>query len=170
MSNKAQQQATCEVESCKWTGATREGLCPTHFTEWEANQKQSRDSEEVKPLRPLAAIIADLSKPIAARHLKQKTKGGKAMDFIPWYHAVKYLDLYAPGWSYEIRSITPLGNQVAVVARITVPCTEGFVHREATGIEDEEVKGYGDATSNAESMALRRAASKFGLGLYLYNK
>ena len=33
-----------------------------------------------------------------------------------------------------------------------------------------EVKGYGDPTSNAESMALRRAAAKFGLALALYDK
>lgn len=120
--------------------------------------------------RSLADIITDLSKPIAARHLKQKKKGGQTMDFIPWYHAVKYLDLFAPGWSYEIRQIVPLGNQVALVARITIPTADGLVYREATGIEDEEVSGWGDCTSNSESMALRRAASKFGLGLYLYHK
>jgi hypothetical protein len=34
----------------------------------------------------------------------------------------------------------------------------------------EELKGYGDPSSNAEGMALKRAAAKFGLGLYLYHK
>jgi hypothetical protein len=34
----------------------------------------------------------------------------------------------------------------------------------------EELRGYGDPSSNAEAMALKRAASKFGLGLYLYQK
>jgi hypothetical protein len=29
---------------------------------------------------------------------------------------------------------------------------------------------YGDPSSNAESIVLRRAAAKFGLGLYLYDK
>ncbi len=29
---------------------------------------------------------------------------------------------------------------------------------------------YGDPSSNAESMAFRRAAAKFGLGLYFYSK
>jgi mRNA interferase HigB len=47
-------------------------------------------------------------------------------------------------------------------------CAKGIVWREATGYEPLNVKGYGDPTSNAESMALRRAAAKFGLCLYLY--
>jgi hypothetical protein len=51
-----------------------------------------------------------------------------------------------------------------------VPCLEGVVYREATGQEEEETTSYGDSSSNAESMALRRAAAKFGLGLYLYDK
>jgi hypothetical protein len=29
---------------------------------------------------------------------------------------------------------------------------------------------YGDPSSKAEAMALKRAAAKFGLGLYLYQK
>jgi hypothetical protein len=50
------------------------------------------------------------------------------------------------------------------------PCLEGVGYREATGTEDEEHKGYGDSSSNAEAMALKRAASKFGLALYLYHQ
>ena len=37
-------------------------------------------------------------------------------------------------------------------------CAEGVVYREATGQEDEELDSYGNSSSNAESMALRRAA------------
>jgi hypothetical protein len=50
------------------------------------------------------------------------------------------------------------------------PYLEGSVHREATGTEDEELRGYGDPSSKAEAMALKRVASKFGLGLYRYSK
>jgi hypothetical protein len=34
--------------------------------------------------------------------------------------------------------------------------------REATGTEDEELRGYGHSSSNAETMALKMAAAKFG--------
>jgi len=57
-----------------------------------------------------------------------------------------------------------------VVIRISIPCAEVVVFREATGTEDEELKGYSDTSSNAEAMALKRAAAKFALGLYLYSK
>ena len=127
-----------------------------------------------RPLRSINDIITDLSKPIKARHLRQKRRGGQVLDFIPWYHAVKYLDLHAPGWSYAVRSVTWNNEgRLVLTVRLSIPCLEGMVHREATGTEEEPEEGermFGDPSSNAESMALRRAAAKFGLGLYLYNK
>ena len=121
-------------------------------------------------LRSIKEIIADLSQPLPERHIRYKTKGGQKLSFIPWHTAIKYLDHFAPGWSYEVRHISGISNLVVVVARITVPCLEGVVYREATGNEEEDCGSYGDPSSNAESMALRRAAAKFGLGLYLYEK
>ena len=127
-----------------------------------------------QPLRSINEIITDLSKPIKARHLRQKMRGRLRIDFIPWYHAIKYLDLYAPGWSYEVRNtIWNTEGRLVLTVRLSFPCLEGVVYREATGTEEEPEEGermYGDPSSNAESMALRRAAAKFGLGLYLYNK
>lgn len=115
-------------------------------------------------------IIDNLSKPIKPEHLKKKKAGGTDITFLPWYNAIKYLDHFAPGWSYEVRNIAHIGTNACVVVRITIPTIDGDVYREATGIEDDDKDGYGDPMSNAESMALRRAAAKFGLGLYLYQK
>jgi len=128
-------------------------------------------SEEIfgKP-RSIRAIVADLSKPIAPRHLKTRRQGGTELTYIEWHTAVKYLDLFAPGWSYAVKSVALVGNLVTVIASISIPAAEGVVVRDATGCEDAETSGYGDACSNAEAMALKRAASKFGLGLYLYSK
>jgi hypothetical protein len=120
-------------------------------------------------LRSIADIINDLSKPIPARLLKAKTVGGQKIRYLPWHTAVKFLDLYAPGWSYEVRHVTGIGNKLVIVSRVSIPCAEGVVYREATGQEDEDVDRFGDPSSNAESMSLRRAAAKFGLGLYLYD-
>jgi hypothetical protein len=120
-------------------------------------------------LRTITDIINDLSKPIPTRLLRTKTVGGQKIRFLPWYTAIKFLDLYAPGWSYEIRHVTGIGGKLIVVSRISIPCAEGVVYREATGQEDENVSGWGDSSSNAESMSLRRAAAKFGLALHLYD-
>ena len=122
-------------------------------------------------LRSIAQIITDLSKPVNPQRLKQRQQGGKTLTYLPWYQAVRYLDKYASGWSYEIRSATQIGNNLVMVARITIPCAEGEVYREASALEViEDPKRYGDAATNCESAALRRAAAKFGLCLNLYDK
>src|SRR5262249_23234406 len=120
--------------------------------------------------RSIREIIADLSKPLAQRHLKTRKQGGHDITFIEWHTAVKYLDYHAAGWSYADKSVQLVGSLVTVIASISIPCLEGIITREATGCEDADSKGYGDSVSNAEAMALKRAASKFGLGLYLYQK
>jgi hypothetical protein len=126
-------------------------------------------------LRPIADIIADLSKPLPARLIRQRqvrdTKGGKtvAIHYIEWRTAIRALDYYAPGWSSQVRSVTEIGGRCVVTVRLSIPCAEGLVSREATGSEETDVTGYGDPVSNAEAMALKRAASRFGLGLWLYD-
>lgn len=135
-------------------------------------------SEQLQPVtgptagtRSIKDIIADLSKPVNPRRLKQRTQGGRTLDYIPWYQAVRYLDRYAPGWRYEIRSVSEVGDNLVMTVRITIPCCEGAVWREASSLEKiEDPKRYGDAATNAESAALRRAAAKFGLCLNLYDK
>jgi hypothetical protein len=121
-------------------------------------------------MRSIRDIINDLTKPVAKRHLRSRKQGGKEIQYISWHDAVKYLDHYAPGWNYEIRNIQSIGGKLILTVRLSVPCAEGIVFREATGQEDEDKDNYGDSSSNAESMALRRASAKFGLGLYLYDQ
>ena len=120
--------------------------------------------------RSIREIVKDLSKPVAKRHLRRRKQGGKEIFYIAWHDAIKYLDHYASGWNYEIRSINSIGGKLILTVRLSVPCSEGIVYREATGQEDEDLETYGNSSSNSESMALRRAASKFGLGLYLYDQ
>jgi len=121
-------------------------------------------------VRSIREIVQDLSKPVAKRHLRSRKQGGKEIQYIAWHDAIKYLDHYASGWNYEIRSMTSVGGKLIIIVRLSIPCLEGVVYREATGQEDETHETYGDSSSNAESMALRRASAKFGLGLYLYDQ
>lgn len=121
-------------------------------------------------LRSIREIVKDLSKPIAQKHLRKRRQGGKEINYLAWHDAVKYLDHYAPGWCYEIRSIESVAGKLIMIVRLSIPSLEGTVYREATGQESEDLDAYGDSSSNAESMALRRAASKFGLGLSLYDQ
>ena len=140
--------------------------------ELAGSRSEAADSEEKsKPgLRSIREIIKDLSKPIAQKHLRKRRQGGKEIIYLAWHDAVKYLDHFAPGWCYEIRSIDSVSGKLIMIVRLSIPSAEGIVYREATGQEDEDLETYGNSSSNSESMALRRAASKFGLGLYLYDQ
>lgn len=134
----------------------------------ETNEKQN--VETTSGLRSIRDIVRDLSKPIAQKHLRKRRQGGKDILYVSWHDAIKYLDHYAPGWCYEVRSIDSIAGKLILTVRLSIPCAEGIVYREATGQEDETLDAYGDSSSNAESMALRRAAAKFGLGLALYDQ
>ncbi len=125
---------------------------------------------ESTEMRSIREIVKDLTKPVAKRHLRSRKQGGKEIQYIAWHDAIKYLDHYAPGWCYEVRSMESIGGKLIMTVRLSVPCAEGIVYREATGQEDEDLDSYGNSSSNSESMALRRAAAKFGLGLYLYDQ
>jgi len=138
-----------------------------------ATENEVAENQIVEPkteLRSIRDIVKDLSKPIAQKHLRQRRQGGKEISYLAWHDAVKYLDHFAPGWCYEIRSIDSVAGKLIMTVRLTIQCLEGAVYREATGQEDEDLESYGNSSSNAESMALRRAAAKFGLGLLLYDQ
>jgi hypothetical protein len=136
----------------------------------EEKVEELNSKNESTELRSIRDIVKDLSKPVAKRHLRTRKQGGKELTYISWYDAVKYLDHYAPGWCYEVRTMNSVGGKLILTIRLSIPSQEGIVYREATGQEEEETNSYGDSSSNAESMALRRAAAKFGLGLYLYDQ
>lgn len=109
---------------------------------------------------------------------KQRKQGGASLTYLPWVNVVKVLDRYAIGWSWEIKQIITTDDRLFMVGRLTIPAADGEIWREGSGTEAlKEVNrktgeiqdiAYGDPSSNAESQSFRRAAAKFGLGLYLY--
>jgi hypothetical protein len=148
------------------------------------------DEEELAAIvlaRPVAALSASditqiLSRPLPPKILETKKLGGAKITFISWKYLPIILDKYCRGWCWEIRNIVTTDDRLFLVGRLTIPTADGIIFREATGTEmlkeykTDRVTGeviereiaYGDPSSNAESMAFRRACSKFGLGLYLY--
>lgn len=136
-------------------------LPPSHPGEWTIRQIQ-----EV------------LSRPLPAQMISIRRQGGRDIPYLSWHTVSKILDKYAPGWSWEICRMGMTSDRIFLIGRLTVPTSDGHICREATGTEllkrdDEDGPcelAYGDPSSNAESMAFRRAAAKFGLGLYLYSK
>jgi hypothetical protein len=98
----------------------------------------------------------------------KKSKTG-TVDYIPWYAICDILDQLAPGWEWEV-SCDYHGERTVVVGRLTIHGSDRSLTRSATGNETNDCGSYGDPCSNAEAMALRRAAAKFGIGRYLWAK
>lgn len=117
--------------------------------------------------RPINEIVRDLSKPIPDSLLRTRKQGGTDLTYIPWFNATRLLDLYAPGWTFRVEH-KEMAGKIVCYASISIVAEELTVTRMASGNEDDKTSSYGDPWSNSESMALRRAAAKFGLGRYLY--
>jgi hypothetical protein len=150
-----------------------------------AAQKQTQIITETpdRPTSPgewsIDQIIDKLRRPLPDSITETRKQGGKQITFIPWHQVNRVLDKYAIGWTWQLTNIVTTDDRIFVTGRLTIPTTSGDVFREATGTEllkettrDGEIReiAYGDPSSNAESMAFRRSAARFGLGLYLYDK
>ena len=144
------------------------------------NQPQQRKNElETKGFRrPILDIFKDFHKPIPPRFIKKKPvfarKNGQLVktgevDYVPWYTLCRLLEYFTPGYSWEVQT-RYLGDRTVVEGKLTIRAAEGDFTREATGQEESDFDGFGDPTSNAEAMALRRCCAKFGLGLALWEK
>jgi len=118
----------------------------------------------------LKEIQEILSRPLPESVLKTKQLKNTRIPYLPWYAACKILNKYCHGWVWEIVQFHVTQDRLFLIGRLTIPTSDGDFYREATGTESLDCSSYGDASSNAESMAFRRCAAKFGLGLHLYDK
>ena len=118
----------------------------------------------------LKQIQTALSRPLPKQLLATRKQGGKDLVYIPWHCANRILDKYCPGWQWSITQIQLSESRLFMVGSLSIPTKEGLIVRSATGTESLDCSSYGDPSSNAESMAFRRACARFGLGLYLYDK
>lgn len=130
--------------------------------------------------RTLAEIEADLSKPIPPEMLSKKKKGGTEITIFTWVTAQRALSYYAPGWQGEPK-LTYSGERVGCVFKLCIPTSDcGLVCRGASGDDSEDdddmsdserrQREYGSPTTRAEGQAFKRAAARFGFGLYLRDK
>lgn len=148
------------------------------------------DEDGKLKLRSIVDIVSDLKKPIHKSKLATRPQSGQDIVYVPWFNAVGYLDLYAPGWEYRIvdrQFVVCLDQKIECVlsVELTIHALEGRFTRSAVGTGVQEWDAgwtdkktgkvgrwkpvYGGVAEIAESAALRRAASKLGLGLYLYD-
>jgi len=141
--------------------------------------------------RTLQQIECDLSRVLPARLVGEKPKGGRRIKFLTWKTVQQLLDLYAPGWQ-NFNTAVVSNERIVVDCRLCVPTSDqGLVCRSSTGDDSEDEdempefandkerrdweaeqgqRQYGSPTTRAEGQAFKRAARRFGLGLYLVPK
>lgn len=109
----------------------------------------------------LSKIQLALSRPIPNVHIVEGEVAGRLRRMVAYRTLVLALDRYAPGWSWEVRNRTELQGLLWVTGRLTVVASDGNTYRDAIApascIPGEPL----------DSMALRSAAVKYGLGLGL---
>ena len=113
-------------------------------------------------LKPLALVMEELKKEPLKRHLSKKKQGGAEITYMAWYTICDYLDHFAPGWDWVIDRINVGDKRLYMTGTLTIRGSDGELKRSASGTEQLSKDSYGDPSSNAEAMALRRAACKFG--------
>lgn len=118
--------------------------------------------------RPLENIISDLSWPLPDNYLDWKTKPALipylSHDVLCWV-----LNFICPDWVSEFE-FNQIGDMAIAKCRLMIPSQNGIISRESSGSAYLQDENYGGPLPEAEAQAFRRAASKFGLGLYLYEK
>jgi len=119
--------------------------------------------------RPLAEVTADLSRPLPDGFISWFQKKNNWIPYLSWTDANLILDYTTPGWSCDVTE-SQIGDRVVVKVSLTLLCAEGRITRSSLGSDDLADENFGGPLHDAESQAFRRAAVRFGCGLYLYDK
>ncbi|KAK1433403.1 hypothetical protein QVD17_10313 [Tagetes erecta] len=123
--------------------------------------------------RPISEILKELNKKVPDSLIRVRTEAnGFSFKHVPWHIVNRIMNLHAPEWSGEVRSIvySADGKYVTVTYRVTIYGTDAELYRESTGTTSVDDVGFGDPVQKAEAMAFRRACARFGLGLHLYHE
>ncbi|GMH17351.1 hypothetical protein Nepgr_019192 [Nepenthes gracilis] len=173
--------SSCGVHGCaaahyygSWSG-TVSGRMDGERKREAAISGENLEGEEVPTegiSRPLSEVLKQLNKRVPDSLVKVRQEDGFPVKYVPWHIVNRIMNLHAPEWSGEVRSITYSadGKSVSVVYRVTLYGTDAEIFRESTGTASVEDTGFGDPVQKAEAMAFRRACARFGLGLHLYHE
>lgn len=144
--------------------------------------------------------LSDLRKPLPPEKISHRSEGGNDIAYIAWHDAADVLDEACPDgeiagpWTSRVVGIQSIEGRLCVTIALAIPykvesdpevisvnfekkmVSTSYVERQATGFEylidpktGKEIS-YGDAFSNASSMAFRRCCAMFGIGRELYKK
>lgn len=121
-------------------------------------------------------IIKELSRPFPAKDVKQRENKGKMLDYLPVNVVEERLnEVLGAGWSWEItHQVIDLPSMTCVITgSLTYHDEAGRVQNKAGIGADEGLKAkkaLDDVVKTAEAEALKKAAVKLGVGLFLWRE
>ncbi len=120
----------------------------------------------------LADKLMRLREPVPKEMISFKTLKGNKIEYIAWVDICEILDSCcgADGWAWDVTDFKQIGDNLTLIGKLTVYADDGWRTMAATGCESINCSSYGDPSSNAEAMALRRAAAKLGVARNLWKK
>ena len=120
----------------------------------------------------LIDILRSLAQPVPKDSISEKTLKGTKIEYIAWFDLCDLLDEHCgiDGWEWSVKDVNQISNRLTLTGVLTIRGEDKSLTRMATGTEDVDCSSYGDPSSNAEAMALRRCCAKFGLGRDLWRK
>ncbi|KZV57118.1 hypothetical protein F511_05992 [Dorcoceras hygrometricum] len=107
--------------------------CFRCFSSANKSSKESFEAEDDDVVqssgmgRPLSLVLKQLNKKVPESLLSLRTHpDGYSIKYIPWHIVNRIMNLHAPEWSGEVRSVTysPDGKSVSVVYRVTLYGTD----------------------------------------------
>ncbi len=172
-----QHAALDDIRQGRHDPAQTEGKAMVSVQEVEAklnggnNQQSTRavTNADEKVQQAFKHLLQLLRKPVDEKLIRVREgwtdRNGRkhSVEYIEWHTVADLLDRICPSWSHSVKSISHIGETVAVVASLTI----SGITREGVGT------GAGDTETGikkAEHDALKRAAVKFGIARDLYQR
>jgi len=137
-------------------------------SDYQQATRDVTDADE-KVQQEFSNVLRLLRQPIDARLIRVRegwtdgTGRRHLVEYVEWHIVADILDRICPSWSHSVKSISHIGETVAIVASLTI----GGITREGigTGTCHNET-----GIKKAEHDALKRAGVKFGIARDLYQR
>jgi hypothetical protein len=119
------------------------------------------------------ALYAEAALPFEdGKVLHRPGPGGRTLDYITGETAASRMQEVYKTYDWNVREMVNIDGAIIIHGLLSVKVGEAYVERSGIGsfqIGERGTNAAG-AAKNAETNAFKRAASKFGVGLYLYEK
>lgn len=120
--------------------------------------------------KPYEELQKALMQPIPRSLISFKTTGGARIPFVNITDEHDLLDArVGPGnWSVRILDGRQVSMQYVIQVRAIIFAANGTFEQDSTGYEEIDLSSFGDTSSNAYAMAVKRAFELHGLGRELW--